>query len=355
MRKGLIGGVVAVLLCATAASSAPAPQTIVAERGLIRGFARDGQHIGWATYRPRAKCFSAVTHRRLNGGVATSLVSRSGFTCGHEVGLQLVLRLPFAVAGNQALWVLSESGNDVYDHVIHGVVGRPDRELDLFRYSASNYDGDRFADLAGAGRTLVYGWYEVVITDDSCAGECRWEVRKGGVRRVVNRRPVTIPGTPPALLVATNGPRVAIVPAQGEATRFGIPYERRGVEVRDVESGRVVSSFRARRNVLDLALGDKVVAVLIGGPLRIQLYNARSGQFLGSVSVPRETTAIAASGGRLVLEARREIHLLDLETGRLRRVVEARSNPLGASVAGDRVSWAQNVDGLGYVRSLAVP
>jgi hypothetical protein len=352
----LVGVVLGALLFAVAGSGAPAPKSIVKETGPIRGFARDGTQIAWAAYHPRARCFSSVRHRNLGRGAPRSLVSPRGFTCRHEVGFQFPGEIKFAVAGTQALWVLSESGNDVYDHLLLGTVGRPDRELLEFTYSAT-YDGDRLAGVDGSGKTLVYGWYRVVVTNDSCGdgGECLLAVSGGSVRRVVGRRSVDVPGAPPALRVATNGELVALVKAQGEANRFGYPYDKRNVEVRAADSGTLVSSFRAGRNVLDLALGDEVVAVLLGGrPLRIVRRDARTGAVLGSTAVPGETVSIDADGKWLALAALGEIHVLDLTTGRLNRLWVTRGRPLGLSVSNGRVSWVENVRRKGFVSSIAI-
>jgi hypothetical protein len=346
------------LLFAVAGSTASAPRSIVRDSGPIRGFARDGMHIAWASYHPRAKCVSAVLHRNLGRGRPRSLVSPRGYTCHDDYGFQFPGEIDFAVAGNEALWVLSSSGNEHYDYVVHGVLGKPDRDIALFQHSAVTEDGDRFAGLDGAGKTLVIGWYRVTITDDSCiggSGDCMWEVTGGSVQRIVNRRAVDLAGSPGAIHVATNGLLVALVKAHGETNRFGVPYNRRDVEVRDARSGRLVSSFRAGRNVHDLALGSKTVAFLLGPPLRIVRRDARTGALLGSTKVPAETVAIDADGSRLALKSLREIHVLNLETGRLTKVYETVEPPMGLSVSKGRVSWAVNVRGKGYASSLAVP
>jgi hypothetical protein len=346
------------LLFAVAGSTASAPRSIVRDSGPIRGFARDGMHIAWASYHPRARCFSAVMHRNLGHGRPRSLLSPGGYTCRHKYGFRFSGEIDFAVAGNEALWVLSATGDEHTDHIMQGVVGKPDREVAVFQRSATTEDGDRFTELDGAGKTLVIGWYHVTITDDSCirgSGDCRYVVTGGSVQRVVDRRAVTLADTPGATLVATNGPLVALVKAQGETTRFGVPFNRRNVEVRDAASGRLVSSFRAGRNVHDLALGSKAVAFLLGPPLRIVRRDARTGTLLGSTKVPAETVSIDADGNRLALRSLREIHVLDLDTGRLTEVYETVVPPFGLSVSKGQVSWAVNLRGKGYASSLVVP
>jgi hypothetical protein len=196
-----------------------------------------------------------------------------------------------------------------------------------------------------------------VITDDSCiqgTGDCRLAVTNGSVRRIVNGQPVAVKGAPAAVLVSTNGPSVALVTAHGETTRFGVPLDRRDVEVREVESGRLQSAFRTGHNVLDLALGDDVVAVLRGPRLRVERRDVLTGKVLGSTPVPQETVSISASGSRLALVAGRRIYVLDLATGQLRFVTDTRGAPIGASVAGNRVAWAENHHSRGVVRSLTI-
>jgi hypothetical protein len=352
---GVVVAVLGTIVFAVTALGAPQPRAIVKESGPIRGFARDGSHIAWAAYHRRAKCFSVVMHRNLGHGRPKSLVSPRGVTCSRKHGFRIPGEIMFAVAGNEALWVLSASDYHPYDSVVHGVVSQPDREIGRYRYSQT-FAGDHLTEVAGAGKTLVFGWYRVTVTGDSCneaENDCRWNVTGGLTQRVDGRRAVPVPGAPGATLVATNGPLVALVKAQGEANRFGIPHNRRHVEVRDAQSGLLISSFRAGRNVLRLALGSRVVAVLLGPPLRIVRRDARTGAVLGSTPVPAETIPIHAAGDRLALASLGDIHVLDLETGRLRQVFDSFRHPIGLSVSEGHVSWAVNAGRRGYVSSLA--
>lgn len=353
---GLVAAVVGALVFAVAGSSASAPQTIVTDSGTIVDVARDGQHLAWAAYRPKARCFSAVVHRTLPRHERRSLVARKGYTCGHEYGFQFLGSAALELAGDEALWLLSETGNFVYDHLMYGKVGsRRDRQLREFVYSAASYDGDRLAGVEGAGGTLVYSWYRIVV-DDACGegGDCRWEVNGGSVRRVLRGRDVAVRGTGPAYGVSTNGPTVAYVRVSGRASDKGIPLDRKNVEVRNVATGRLLSSFRTEDIVIDLALGDEVVALLLAAPRRIERYDAATGERLGATPVVQAVWRIDASKNLLVYSVGRNIYLLDLETGRRRVVTRARSELRGPSVNSGRLTWAENLGGRGFVRSLVV-
>jgi hypothetical protein len=342
---------------ATTGSSRSDPQTLITESGPIRAFARDGDQIAWAVYRSRARCFSAVVDRSLRTRRSFRLSAPKGPACTHETGFQSATSVPFALAGRKALWVMTESGNDTYDHLVLGAIGRPDREIRLFQYSSANYDGDRLGEVAGTGSTLVYGWYRAVMTSDACfegGGKCTWEARGGSVRHILGGRSAAVTGAPGAMLVATDGPRVALVPARGEASSLGIPIDRRNVEVRDVETGRVISSFRTENNVLDIALGGRTLAVLLAGPRRIERYDARTGRKLGATPVSASAGDLDASGFLLVYTAGRRIFVLELVTGRIRTAFLARSHPIGLSADAGRVTWAENFRGVGVVRSTDV-
>lgn len=352
---GVVGALIGALVFAVAGSGAFAPPAIVTDSGVIVDVARDGPHVAWAAYRPKARCFSAVVHRTLPRHERRSLVARNGYTCGHEYGFQFLGSPSLELAGKEALWVLSEAGNNVYDHLLYGKVGsRRDRHLREFAYSAASYDGDRLADVEGGGGTLVYAWYRVVVNDEcGDGGECRWEVTGGSVRRVLRGRDVAVRGAGPAVRVSTNGPSLALVRASGEASDKGLPLERKDVEVRDVETGRLISSFRTEDNVLDIALGGKIVAVLLAAPRRIVRYDARTGQKLGAKPVSPQVVGLDAGGFLLVYAAERRIYVMELVTGQV-TAFRARSRPIGLSVDDQRVTWAENSRGVGVVRSADV-
>jgi hypothetical protein len=88
---------------------------------------------------------------------------------------------------------------------------------------------------------------------------------------------------------------------------------------------------------------------------RIAWYDATRGRLLGSVAVPRATSpALSATDRFVVFRVGRSIRALDVAGGLVRRLGIAAAPPIGLSVEGSRVAWAENVHGRGRIRALGV-
>ena len=117
-------------------------------------------------------------------------------------------------------------------------------------------------------------------------------------------------------------------------------------------TGPPISSFNARRPVRALAISSNTVAVLTDRA--IELYTI-SGKLRGVDRVPARTAAeIVISNAGVVYHVGRSIRLAG--GGELAR---AASVPIGLSVEGRRVAWAENVriggELRGRVRTLQLP
>jgi hypothetical protein len=76
--------------------------------------------------------------------------------------------------------------------------------------------------------------------------------------------------------------------------------------------------------------------------------------------VPTTTRpSLSASGDRLVYAVSRTIRVLDLRTGRTSRAAVAAATPVGLSLSGRRVAWAENLRRgsffRGRVRAVTLP
>ena len=64
---------------------------------------------------------------------------------------------------------------------------------------------------------------------------------------------------------------------------------------------------------------------------------------------------LAASGPRLVIRVGLRILLFDTRSGRLASIALARATPIGLSIVGRRIAWAENVGRTARVRSVLLP
>ena len=112
-------------------------------------------------------------------------------------------------------------------------------------------------------------------------------------------------------------------------------------------SGLVLSRFAAKGNPLALALEGRLVVLatqLHAGPNRIVLFDAASGELRGLVRTPRGTgSGLGASASWVVYSVGRLIMALDVRTRARRVLARADGTPIGLSVSGRRVAWAENL------------
>jgi Tol biopolymer transport system component len=116
-----------------------------------------------------------------------------------------------------------------------------------------------------------------------------------------------------------------------------------GVEVRNTFSGAVLARFAVEGKPRAVALSSARIAVLVeqGRSKRIEL-RGRGGKLERSVSVPAVTDAeLSTAGPWIVFRTGRTIRLLDARNGRTSVLAVAREIPVGLSIEGRRVAWAE--------------
>jgi Tol biopolymer transport system component len=129
-------------------------------------------------------------------------------------------------------------------------------------------------------------------------------------------------------------------------------------EVRSA-AGRLIASFEAPGATGGVALTGTRVAVLtrdLEGGGHLTLFSAPSGKLLATVAVPGAKPVMAGANARWVVytTGTRTIRAVDLRTLRTTTLAVARRAPLGLSVSGRRVAWAENVAGGGRVVALSL-
>jgi hypothetical protein len=337
------------------------PTTLVTAGAPIHSFAQSGDVLAWAS-----KC--KVRERSVKGG-STALL---GTSCQVDA---------FALAGTRAIWGgFTDCCIEGYGTIQTGERGGKQKTLRDINQAYHSW-GDFLTGAAGGGDTLVYSLTMIDIspgkTVDESAGwvhclphdPCTWDVTGGGVWRVVGTKMKRIAGTPPTALLAAVRGKIALVPADrrripGPCTdedSTGCPEVRTAdgarVEVRDVASGRITASFKPRGRVTALALDSKSTAVLVRskGKARVEWYGTSSGKKLGAVSVSTKVAKRIAVSRRTVVFARgHTIFALDIRAKRVRELAQAGSAPIGLSIEGARVAWAENKGKSGSIRAIDV-
>ncbi len=314
----------------------------------IRAVAQDGDHIAWIS----GPC-NSVRVRARGGGSPTVVGNALSVDCGPVVPPRL------ALAGSRALWTNTSAGNNVYTDVMTGSPGRRQRRLEQTVGASGGGDGDYFTDLAGDGSTLVYSTVTMTMLD-TCIDPgtpCLYFVDSGRVKRVVGRTVRRVPNVPPAVTLAVSGCRLALVVAAHDSP-YPDPSPSGRVEVRNATTGTLVLGFTVSGTALDVALGQRILAVLVRrlhqpvhGGLVIESRAATTGAVIGNTAVPTNATNLSVASSQVV-RVGRSIRILDAVTGETRELAVATSTPIGLSAEGRWAVWAER---RGRARIVSVP
>jgi Tol biopolymer transport system component len=134
------------------------------------------------------------------------------------------------------------------------------------------------------------------------------------------------------------------------------PIRRSTVEIRIARTGRLVKRFAIHDYASTIALGSDYVAFLVhhNPGLRVELYSL-SGSFRIRAAVPSRVDALSAAGRNVVFATGHAIRRLDARTGVVSTLATAGRTPVGLTIEGRRVVWAENVRGLARIRAVTAP
>jgi TolB protein len=152
-----------------------------------------------------------------------------------------------------------------------------------------------------------------------------------------------------------HNPGIRLVSALDGKARKIAPVPRSPVEIRDTRTGRLVKRFAIEGHASTVALGSGYAAFLVNHEpgVRIDLYNL-NGTLRKGVAVPAGVQTISAAGRNVVFATGVVIRRLDARTGVVSVLTTARRRPVGLTIEGRRVVWAENLRGGARIRSLIV-
>lgn len=352
------------------AAAAPQPQTlwqVPKPHQVISAFAQDGPLL--AVFTPSTTACNQVVILDLAHGTQIALPAKTtqNVTCRWTVTPPVLL----ALAGGNALWTLREAAPAPlpFDYVIGAGVNDPTERRFQELAHATRGAGLWLGGIAGDTDTLVYAVTSVdyvnevtCLSDPNAPKACALMVNPdgSGIYRVVGRaEPALIPGTSAAVQVAAAGSDVAYVQT-AKLGAHGAPLAsaEMPIEVRDAASGTLVASVEPQGTPVAIALTSHLLATLeqTESGLRLSWYDLGTSGLDGSVAVPKTTHAeLSASDRLIVFRVGRSIRSVSPATKRVSTLTRADATPVGLSVEGNRVAWAENIGGRGRIRSLTVP
>jgi hypothetical protein len=315
----------------------PQPHTVWSGAGLVQAFAFDGKRIAWIAGPCRT-----VRIRGLTGGAVSVLGNASHTECDDR-GTPMV-----ALAGKRALWTELTFGNFTYTYVWTRAAGERARAKQLdYLVHQNDEDGDWVTALSGSGTTLAYA--DLVVAGKTLPDDTDvYFADRGTLRRVTGRARRIVQAEGPPMRMAVAGNHVAVVYADPAEHRLALLRPSQTVRVLDV-SGHVVASIVAQGRPRAVALTPPYVAVLLGNRIAAYRYDQPG-------TPPRLSDAhfssadLDASGTSVVGHSGRAIWLYDIASGASRRIATSASTPIGLSIDGNMVAWAENVRAGGRIR-----
>lgn len=354
---------------AVAVHTAPAarsPQTLYESKPhhVISAFAQDGPALAWFEA-SNTDCNTVIVNQIGNGTyLRLPAAGTLNVTCRWDV----VPPVRLSLAGQDVLWTLREAAPPAplpFDYVLGAGVGDPNerrfQEIAHSRQGAGLWLGG----IAGDSDTLVYAVTSVdyvnevtCLSDPTRPGACALKIADGGIHRIVGRSDTLVPQTSAAVAVAAAGTNVAYVPAISIG-KHGQPLAgaHTPIEIRNAATGDPIGEATPQGTPVAIALSATMLAALERTPLGLRLgwYSPSGGALSGSVPVPEGTSPELSAGATLIVfHVGRSIRSVDVTSNRVRTLARAASTPIGLSVEGDRVAWAENVKGRGRIRDLIV-
>jgi hypothetical protein len=341
------------------------PQTVYRQTGPIAAFAQDGPLLAW--FAPRTRGCNVVYLRQLDNGVTFPLPSQKAdnVTCrfprsGSEaVGLAVAADL-----GPFALWTLPQTSPLPLDYLLGAgtkLRDQPERRFLEVAHTTRGV-GQWLGGISGDGDTLVYGVTSVDFKDEAgcLAGTvpCTLVTSGGGVYRVEGRQAVPVPGSGAAVAVAASANAVAWV-AAGRIASDGEPMPIAGlpIQIVDAASGQQISSIAPAGAPVAIALAPHVLATLEQTPigLRLAWYDRDTGRVQGSIPVPKTTALHLTTSDRLIVfRVGRSLRSVSTTTHRTQVLATAAATPIGLSLEGSRLAWAENLGRTARIRALYV-
>lgn len=142
-----------------------------------------------------------------------------------------------------------------------------------------------------------------------------------------------------------------IVTLSGRLTRT--PPPQTPIVIRS-RTGRTLGRIDPVGEAVSLAVSRGITAALIrGANWRLEIYSPKR-RTVG-LGKQRDAASLAASGHRLLVRIGQRIFLVDPRSGRLALIARARSTPIGLSIVGRRIAWAENVGRTARVRAVLLP
>ncbi len=308
----------------------------------VQAFTMDGNRMAWISGACR------TVRIRLVAGGATSVLGSASRTECDDRGTPTI-----ALAGKRAIWDELTFGNFTYAYVLTRAAGEkaPVKQIDYLVHQ-NDEDGEWLTSMAGDGGTLAYA--DLVVSGKTLPDDTDvYFADRGTLRRVLGRSKRIVQAQGPPFEIAVAGGRAAVVYADRAEHQIAVLRAAQTVRVLDL-SGQTVSTITVGLRPRAVAIAPPYIALLLGNRIALYRYDTPVGM-PGHISDPHFAgPALDAAGTLVVGRSGRQIWLYDIASGRSQKIATAGSTPIGLSIEGHTVAWAENVRAGGRIRTLRV-
>jgi hypothetical protein len=298
----------------------------------VTAFAQDRGKIAWWTGGP---C-QALHIRTVATGPETRIPPAGN--CAYSALDQAPEISMMAFAGDQALWSARTQGNFTYEHLQTASLSDP--TIRSLGGEITDNFGDVLRGMVGDGTTLGYMGHTVSESEE----EPEPSVSGWAGRVVVGTRTIDHPRGLGGFEVAVSGRLAANLSVTGRDNYGSLLSDASTpVEVRDIDTGKLLGRFKHGGQARAIALAPELVAILIreNGSTRIETYSF-DGQRLAETNVPADVTKLALSRDTVVFFSGSTIDVLNARSGRMAAVAKPKGVPIGLSIEGSRIAWAED-------------
>lgn len=346
-----IAALLLVLLVAAPAAGTSAPKTalkvLVRTKAPIAAFAQNGGSVAWGV--EHAKGCKAALHVRVLATGKERVVFAPRCYDYPFYQPQLV-----GLAGGRALWlagnIVSHWGDDTYLLVAAAGATRAHQ----LAYVPQQFGGGEWVTaIVSDGTTLAYGFVNSGCNENE--GSCDSYPITGAAFMLAGTTRRAVPQSGPPLDIAVSGSRIALLPGPQSGTaadQWSVPPTDDPLIVRNLATGSLVVTIPpAGGSFHEVALSGTTVASFVtrSDGLRLERYDASSGQLIDSTLVPANSSDLSLAGGRAVFQSGRKIELIAAGSTTVTTLAVAAADPIALSVSGNRVAWAENSRGAGRI------
>jgi hypothetical protein len=331
--------------------AAPRVRMLVSTRKPVAAFAQNGHEVAWGVERSSG-CKAAVHIRSLSSGRERIVTAPRCFDYPfYEPAL--------AVAGGNVLWQAGDAVSHWGDDTTLLVAGPSATRAHRLALVQQQWGGGQWVtSIVNDKATIAWGYLDSACNMNESDCEETYPIT-GAVFRLVRGARKAVPQSGPTLDIAVSGDRLALLPARDSGDvedEWSIPPADGPLVVRSLTSGDLIVEIPPSDGTFrEVALSTHTVAVLVkrSDGHYVDRYRVPGGELIDSTAVAANASDLSLAGADAVFRSGRKIELIKAGSTTAVTLAVAAGEPIGLSVSGRRIAWAENLSRGGRIVALS--